>query len=237
MLTEEQIKELAVKLRSNFVNVAREYIQNLFLNIFYAQDGSDSIFFKGGTALRILYRSPRFSEDLDFSTPKINRSLLDDLLQETMLGLEQEGLRVELQESALTSGGYLGEITCKIGSSQIGMALEISGRKKNASGQITIVENPYIPTYSLISLKKEELIAEKIEALLNRKKPRDFYDLYFMLRANLMPEKRVLKEIKPLVEKTKIYFKKELMEFLPIDQHRIIKDFKALLLNEIKRYV
>lgn len=237
MLTEEQIREIAVKSRTNFINVAREYIQNQFLKIFYSYEGSNLIFFKGGTALKILYRSPRFSEDLDFSTAAINQKLTEDLLQETMLGLGREGFQIELEESTLTSGGYLGEIHWQFGAVKIGLAIEISGRKKKASGELITVDNPYIPAYMLISLKREELILEKIEALLNRKKPRDFYDLYFMLRANLLPEKQILGKILPLIEKTKLDFRQELTEFLPIDQHRIIKDFKSILTNELKRYL
>jgi predicted nucleotidyltransferase component of viral defense system len=88
-----------------------------------------------------------------------------------------------------------------------------------------------------VPLKREELITEKIEALLNRKKPRDFYDLYFMLRANLLPEKKILKNVLPLVENTQINFKRELSEFLPQGQQRIIKDFKQILTAELRRFV
>ena len=87
-----------------------------------------------------------------------------------------------------------------------------------------------------MSLKKNELIAEKIEALLSRKKPRDFFDLYFMLRANLLPEKTMLKKIAPLIEETKINFKEELGEFLPQGYHGIIKNFRKTLLSELSRF-
>jgi predicted nucleotidyltransferase component of viral defense system len=88
-----------------------------------------------------------------------------------------------------------------------------------------------------MALERKELVGEKIEALLNRKKPRDFFDLYFMLRANLLPEKPVLKKVLPLVEATKINFKKELGEFLPASHQGIIKGFKNTLKSEIKRFL
>ena len=237
MLTEEQVKTFAVKGQSSIINVAREYIQNLFLSIFYSFEESGSIYFKGGTALRILYRSPRFSEDLDFSTARIERNKIEHLLQETMIGLDKEGLEVDISESSVTTGGYFGQITCRFGQERMPISLEIFGRKKAVSGQIIMVDNPYIPAYSLMALKRDSLISEKVDALLSRKKPRDFYDLYFMLRADLLPQKRVLKEIYPLVQSTKIDFKQELLEFLPQGQHRIIKDFKNILVDEIKRYI
>ena len=237
MLSEQQLSEIATKTQSGFINVAREYIQNLFLNYFYAQEGSGSILFKGGTALRILYKSPRFSEDLDFSTPTIHKKIIEDLLQETMIRLDQEGIQVSLKESTATTGGFLCILNTQIARHKFDISIEISSRKKKLSGQLVLVENPYIDNYTVMSLKREELISEKIEALLNRKKPRDFFDLYFMLRANLMPEKSVLKKILPVIEATKIDFKKELGEFLPQSHQRIIKGFRDTLLSEIKRYV
>ncbi|OGB88920.1 hypothetical protein A2625_00390 [candidate division WOR-1 bacterium RIFCSPHIGHO2_01_FULL_53_15] len=237
MLSEKQINEIAVKLQSDFINVAREYVQNQFLSIFYSLPESDTIFFKGGTALRILYRSPRFSEDLDFSTSKIDQNRIENLLQETMLRLDREGLAIELIESSLTSGGYYGEISSAIGAHKFNISLEISGRKKRLSGHLITVDNPYIPPYSVMALKREELIAEKIEALLNRQKSRDFYDLYFMLRANLLPDKAVLKKIMPMLAGLKIDFKKELGKFLPQGHQRIIKGFKKVLESELRRYI
>ena len=237
MLSEQQLSEIATKTQGGFINVAREYVQNLFLNYFYAQEGSGSILFKGGTALRILYKSPRFSEDLDFSTPIIHKKIIEDLLQETMVRLDQDGIRVDLKESTATTGSFLCILNTQTAKHKFDISIEISSRKKKPSGQLVLVENPYIDNYTVMSLKREELILEKIEALLNRKKPRDFFDLYFMLRANLMPEKSVLKQIFPIIEATKIDFKKELGEFLPQSHQRIIKGFRDTLLSEIKRYV
>ena len=52
---------------SVFPNIVREYFQNVFLAKLYTLSEAEKMLFKGGTALRILYGSPRFSEDLDFS--------------------------------------------------------------------------------------------------------------------------------------------------------------------------
>ncbi|KAF0135104.1 MAG: hypothetical protein FD145_242 [Candidatus Saganbacteria bacterium] len=237
MISEKQIEEIAVKMQTSAINVAREYAQNLFLQYFYAQEGSEAIYFKGGTALRILYRSPRFSEDLDFSTSHIDKSIIEKLLQETAIKIDEEGVLIEIEEAKPTSGGYLGEIKVSIGAINFNIMMEISSRKKKTSGETVVVENPYVSTYTVLSLKKEELIAEKIEALLDRKKPRDFFDLYFMLRANLIPNKKFLKLVIPLLGKTKIDFKNELGEFLPRSFHPIIKKFPVALAQEIRRHL
>lgn len=237
MISEKQIEETAVKMQTSAINVAREYVQNLFLQHFYGQKDSETIYFKGGTALRILYRSPRFSEDLDFSTPRIYKNIIEKLLQKTAIKIDEEGVAIEIEEAKPTSGGYLGEIKVSIGATNFNIMVEISSRKGKASGETVAVENPYINTYTVVSLKREDLIAEKIEALLDRKKPRDFFDLYFMLRANLIPDKKFLKLIIPLVKQTKIDFKKELGEFLPRSFHPIIKQFPDTLEREIRRHI
>lgn len=237
MLSEQKLKELSIKLQTSFVNVAREYIQNLFLSYFYSAEESENILFKGGTALRLLYRSPRFSEDLDFSCPSINQELIENLTQDVLLKLDGEGIPINIEESTKTSGGFLAILSAQIGNHHFNITLEISSRKKKLKGEPIMVENPYFNAYSIMALSKDELISEKIEALLNRKKPRDFFDLYFMLRANLLPKKAVLKDILPIVQKTKINFKEELGVFLPKSMHPIIKNFPKTLEQEIRRHL
>jgi hypothetical protein len=71
-----------------------------------------------------------------------------------------------------------------------------------------------------------------------RKKARDFYDLYFLLRANLLPGKRdVLPLALETVRRSKIDFEQELKEFLPRSQWVIIRGFPATLEREIERFV
>jgi len=47
-------------------NILREYLQYKILEIIFNSETGRSLAFLGGTALRILYNSNRFSEDLDF---------------------------------------------------------------------------------------------------------------------------------------------------------------------------
>jgi predicted nucleotidyltransferase component of viral defense system len=68
MIETETLENIAKKEQTAvFPNIIREYIQHLFLTELYQLSGSEKLLFKGGTALRIVYHSPRFSEDLDFS--------------------------------------------------------------------------------------------------------------------------------------------------------------------------
>jgi len=94
MITQDTIKELATKYQTSELNVAREYCQHLFLSYFYRQKGSEKVLFKDGTALRMIYQSPRFSEDLDFSGFKVSSSSIEELVEDTLLEIEREGFNI-----------------------------------------------------------------------------------------------------------------------------------------------
>ena len=74
MLGRDNLEKFTKLQQTSVQNVVREYCQHLFLSFLYQNPGSEKLLFKGGTALRIILKSPRFSEDLDFTdaglTPK-----------------------------------------------------------------------------------------------------------------------------------------------------------------------
>jgi predicted nucleotidyltransferase component of viral defense system len=89
----------------------REYIQHLFLAELYKIREADKLLFKGGTALRVAFLSPRFSEDLDFTGVNIFRHKeIDDWFLAVLAELEKMGIDIYFKEAKPTSGGYLGLI-------------------------------------------------------------------------------------------------------------------------------
>ena len=240
MLALNELKKLAVKQQTTFLNCLREYVQHLFLAAFYQQKEADKVLFKGGTALRLIYGSPRFSEDLDFDGVQIGLDKLENLVLGALAEVEKTGLEVQIEESKKTSGGYLAWIGFKIYDYRIRIKLEISLRKgKKTEADLTMVHSVFGPPYNLVQLNERDLVREKMEALLSRAKPRDYYDLYFMLRSNLIraDEKQVLGKMFEKIKRTEIDFNRELKIFLPQNQHLIIRNFKKSLENEMKRYV
>lgn len=89
-----------------------------------------------------------------------------------------------------------------------------------------------------MTLPLGELVQEKIEALFARKKPRDFFDLYFLLRerlaiAAIVPHKTPLIDIVRSQDAKKI--RGELKLFLPVSHQQIISRLPQLLSEELKR--
>jgi len=247
MITQETIQKLATKYQApEFPNIIREYFQHLFLSNLYKIDGSQNIMFKGGTALRFIYGSPRFSEDLDFSVFNIEshkvRSFVEDLFTKVLVEIERVGIKVELgPKPGPTSEGYYGEASFKIYDyPPVTVSINVSVRnERQITGEIETIANDFVPTYNIYRLPQELLVEEKIDALLERKKARDFYDIYYIMRKNLLAaeQKKRLIEIQNLIETIDIDYKTELSPFLPQDQQAIIKDFKKVLLSELKRQI
>ncbi|MBU2577771.1 nucleotidyl transferase AbiEii/AbiGii toxin family protein [Patescibacteria group bacterium] len=235
MITADKIHELAGKKQTTELNIRREYVQNLFLSYFYQQKETDKVFFKGGTALRIIYGSPRFSEDLDFSAAYFGVKEIEEAILNALNEIQRENIKVVLRESKKTSGGFLALVEFD----GISINLQVSLREGEKRGEALTVVNDFIPPYTIISLSKDQLVEEKMQALFSRQKPRDFYDLYFMLRANLIPidRRNFLKKALGMLEKTSINFRKELEQFLPHSQWPIIKNFKSVLQRELQRFI
>src|SRR3989338_8358551 len=80
MITRQFITELSTKNQTSEQNIAREYCQHLFLSYLYRNVVAEKLLFKGGTALKIVFKSPRFSEDLDFSAYEISVYEINNLV-------------------------------------------------------------------------------------------------------------------------------------------------------------
>lgn len=81
-------------------NVAREYLQVYVLRLLHERGAMTNMAFVGGTALRLLYRIPRFSEDLDFSAlPERGAKTLamEPLFRRITTDLEEAGYRMTVK--------------------------------------------------------------------------------------------------------------------------------------------
>ncbi|MEK7517570.1 MAG: nucleotidyl transferase AbiEii/AbiGii toxin family protein [Patescibacteria group bacterium] len=240
MITQRQIEKIATKWQTTELNVRREYLQHLFLSYFYQQPHAKRVLFKGGTALRLIYNSPRFSEDLDFSAKGINIKDLEQTIINTLDEIERENINISIKEAKTTSGGYLAHVIFEAQEFQpVVIELEVSLRNAKLNGEVTTVSGDFLPPFTVFYLSLEQLLDEKIQALLYRKKPRDFYDLYFILRSNLLltKKKEVLPKVLKTIKGTNINFGKELKQFLPKTHWPIIRNFKQTLEREIQRFI
>lgn len=240
MLSRESLEKFTKLYQTDIENVAREYCQHLFLSFLYQQPESEKILFKGGTALRIILKSPRFSEDLDFTGSGATLKMVEELFTTALSEIEKTGMKVDITEGKKTTGGYLGIAIFSFHDFKIRIQIEVSlrnGRRFGATRDLVVSD--YLPAYTLVHLPMENIIAGKLEALFSRKKPRDFYDYYFFLSGNfpLVKESKNLKEVLKLLRSSKINFKTELRKLLPVSHSMHLKDFKGVLEQKILSYL
>jgi predicted nucleotidyltransferase component of viral defense system len=237
------LQKFANLYQTTIENVIREYLQHLFLSFLYQEKGSGKLFFKGGTALRLIWQSPRFSEDMDFTGIQTSISQIEFLAEAALSKIESQGIQTNIDESKETSGGYFSIFQFQVGDHACSIQVQVSLRNKANEdlGISALIHSDLLPPYTLMHLDEKTLVREKIQACLTRSKARDFYDLYFILRSRLafkatfMENKALKTKLITIIEKQKLDLKSELKIFLPVNQHMLLKNFKSVLLREIER--
>jgi hypothetical protein len=99
MITADTLNQIAIAQQTTTLNIAREYAQHLFLSGFYQQRGTERVLFRGDTALRLVYHSPRFSEDLDFSGYGVCIAEIEDWIA-TASASNKPGLPFQLRKAS-----------------------------------------------------------------------------------------------------------------------------------------
>jgi len=251
MLDKETAQDLSKKLHIDLFTVYREYLQLLFLKYFYAQNESKKIYFKGGTALRFLFGSFRFSEDLDF-TNLLPKEKLKNLIDKALQDLTKEGGEVSFKEEKTIANAFCGRIFQKLSELNFPLTirLDFSLREKPFLTDTSYIETifPVGPYPQVVHLKIEELLAEKVRAVLTRVRGRDVFDLYFLLSKKtpidwkLVNKKMALykktADIKKLIEAIKNFpqseIKEDLTKFLPTTHRNLVEKIKDLTLEKLE---
>ncbi|MEO0076843.1 MAG: nucleotidyl transferase AbiEii/AbiGii toxin family protein [candidate division WOR-3 bacterium] len=190
MITQEQIQELADKKKIDTATILREYLQLLFLKEFYNQKESQKVYFKGGTAIHLLFNSTRFSMDLDF-TSELPTTKLKAIMYRVLKPMTLETANISFKPSRKKINHSYSLIMSYLPENQrvpLNISLDFSLREKPIKKPITAVLKTDFPITGLpivLHLDWEEILVEKIRAIFVRGKGRDLYDLYFLLYKNI----------------------------------------------------
>jgi hypothetical protein len=180
-------------------NRVREYLQARILGRIQREGGMIPLAFHGGTALRFLYRLPRFSEDLDFALERERATFdLRALVRAVAAGFEAEGYHVALKLSdrravhsaAVRFVGLLHELELS-GRPEQGLSIKLEVDTRPPAGAIcetTVVRRQV--TLQLQHHDRASLLAGKLHAILQRPyaKGRDLFDLLWYLSDPDWPE-------------------------------------------------
>ena len=209
MLTRGQIEVLARKFGVGLAIQERDYLQHLFLYLLNKR-GKDFVF-KGGTCLKVIYNSPRYSEDLDFNCP-LEKEIIRKTIEEIAEELSIFGINAFLKHAKFLKQGF----TCDLSfqgalfngrsMTKNKVRIDISMRKEKISAEQRVVNPqglyPDLPRFIVTCLSLKDIFAEKVRALVIRGKPRDLWGVWFLLELynlKFVPDK--LKEKINILEK------------------------------------
>jgi len=165
-------------------------------SLLYFLKDVNGIYFKGGTALqKIFLNHTRLSEDIDFSLTRE----VSDVKKEIVEIIEKSELFGSISEDKNVEGflrivvGYTG-----FGGEKDNIFIDLNQRAKLSlpfeTHKINHFYNPFIPEFSIKTLAKEEMIAEKTAATIGRNKPRDHYDVYMILKKGITINIKLVKK-------------------------------------------
>jgi predicted nucleotidyltransferase component of viral defense system len=173
-------------------NVAREYLQARILGALQRAGAMVPLAFHGGTALRFLFASARYSEDLDFALEQATAGYdFRTYLQAIRSTLSAEGYQVELkvsdqktvQSAFIRFRGLLYELGLSPHRDEVlAVKIEVDTNPPAGAGLRTSIVRRYV-ILQLQHHDRASLLAGKLHAILQRPyiKGRDAYDLLWYL--------------------------------------------------------
>jgi len=191
----EELEKYASLRGLNLGQAEKDYYQNIILFVLYQKTGRELVF-KGGTALSKCYGLPRFSEDLDFTAAEDA-----DYLKLVESGLKNFGIEYSIKDEKKSAARK----KCRLklrgplykGSEKTlcSITLDFSLRESVLAQPALITIGRHmdvIPAFEAYAMAQEEILAEKVRAIMTRKSARDLYDIVFLLRNGAKPQKGLI---------------------------------------------
>lgn len=174
-MDKKSIQSYGKTLGFNGWQAEKDYLQHLVLRKIYSVPLP--LAFKGGTCLQKVYGLPRFSRDLDFHS--LGDTDLSDLCDD--LGDPDIALRAKKLEKSEFSENYLFEFYSEEFKNSLTIQVSLREALLRPKKVHTITPGYAVPPYTLWAMDLEEILAEKMRALLTRGFPRDLYDVWYLL--------------------------------------------------------
>jgi len=192
IIPEDKLRYLAGKHGFNILYLEKDYFLTLLL---YFIRNIKGIYFKGGTALnKIFLNHKRLSQDLDFTSrvkiEKVKRQVDDALDKKIFKKLEIDHVTKNFIRFHIFFKSYFGNESFIILDINEKASVHLKPEKHR-------LKNFYGLDFYIHTLNLDEIIAEKVRTLVLRNQPRDYFDIYFIIKKhklNLSLIKKKLEE-------------------------------------------
>lgn len=188
MISRKEMESVGRSLGFNAYQAEKDYLQHAFLSSLYSVSANEFIF-KGGTALQKAFGLDRFSEDIDFTFKGDDAGALIEKAVDDLARFAE----ANLSKTTEKAGSFSAKIKVR-GPLYNGTELSVQTILVEVSMRERVLDAPLakriVPPYAdlrpyvALCMTLDEMLAEKVRAILTREKPRDVYDAWFLARRN-----------------------------------------------------
>ncbi|MCK4327896.1 MAG: nucleotidyl transferase AbiEii/AbiGii toxin family protein [Candidatus Diapherotrites archaeon] len=192
----DEVRALAREQGASLGMAEKDFMLSVFLKYLYLVPGSEVLVFKGGTALSKVYvKGYRLSEDLDFTAMIKDKKAVRELLRRAA-----RELGFVIKRENMTSRSYtirLGFVGMLMTPNSIHIDVDFT-RTPVLKPKHVKKKLPYkgLGYATMVVYDLRELFAEKVMALSHRKKPRDFYDIWYLFKHKRFNRSEIAKIVK-----------------------------------------
>lgn len=204
LISEDKLRYIAGSRGFNLIYLEKDYFLTLFL---YLIKDFEGIYLKGGTALnKIFLNHKRLSEDLDFAA---NREI-GGLMSELETAIKNSDFFTKMERDKTTKDFVRYRIYYRSYFKRESYIIADLNRKASVllKPEKHKVPNFYGLDFEIRTINLKELLAEKIRALITRNQPRDYFDVYFLLKkykVDINLVERKLKEANETFDRERVF--------------------------------
>ncbi|MFO7601632.1 MAG: nucleotidyl transferase AbiEii/AbiGii toxin family protein [Candidatus Desulfacyla sp.] len=215
-------------MKPNKQDFFNQYRENVIIEVVQALSKSragSQIAFKGGTALKLFYDLPRYSEDIEYDS-------LPGVVPEELIGIVK-GLCTkrgwDITDNALKYHTILVELRFRGPDRNFHIKIEISTREKELKTAILPLRG--VP---VVTLEPSFLMTEKLLTFLDRQAGRDIFDAWFILNSAYPLDEAM---IEGAFGNRAALFQALLNTVKKADQKKILRDTGKLLNQDYRNWI
>jgi len=217
----EELKNFQKELGISADKIIREEAEMIFLQELADDKLGTKVVFYGGTALRLAYNSPRYSEDINLLLVK--KSIFKEF-EKFIKKIVDKNKNWKLKDIKNKRSTWFALLNISDEKLKHNFSLKIEihkpGKKINLDTKLSLIKSPVSILEPLLLVPTlAELKKLKIEAIMDRKKARDIFDLWYIAQSRREEFKIDFK----IPKYKKMEFKNELQVFLPKKYYKIIE--------------
>jgi len=160
--------------------IVREFWEMVLLKELFASGVGDRLVFKGGTALRLAWLAPRYSDDLDFAR---SDAVPFRSFAPVIRGAAARYPELKVTDLAAKFNTLLAEFRIEDPSLNRRFRIVVEVRRTGSvpPSELRLLSSPSVAFTVLARVETLAAIwAEKVAALASRRAPRDLFDLWFL---------------------------------------------------------